>query len=150
MERSNRWQPNDWLRLIALVGAFGLFATGVWLLVSGIAADGTLDLKSSIISGTLKTASAGLYVCFFALVVITFVLATLASSKPTSVQPSAPKTRSRRLYPLFWASLASLIACVLAALMGASGTALYSFIGILSFGFSASLGAIIRAIAEGD
>src|SRR2546430_9538709 len=73
------WKPNDWLRLISLIGAFGLFGVGSWMLFQRISAEGFVDLKSTLLSGTLKTSSAGLYICFFALFILIFVLVTLVS-----------------------------------------------------------------------
>lgn len=81
MDTSRNWTPNDWIRLVALIGAFGLFGLGAWMLFLGIAAEGTIDLKSSILSGTIKASSAGLYICFFALFIIVFVLASLLKSQ---------------------------------------------------------------------
>ena len=147
------WQPNDWLRMTALLGAFCLFGVGVWLLISGISADGLVDLKSTVLSGMLKTASAGLFVCFFALVIITFVLASAMSNKSgADVGQHWPKTRSRRLFPIFWGCLAGLLVCGFAVVSteSAARTVFYYPLGVLGFGFAASIGAILRAIAEGD
>jgi hypothetical protein len=78
------WKPNDWLRLISLVGAFTLFGVGSWMLFQGISAEGVVDLKSTLLSGTLKASSVGLYVCFFALFIIIFVLVTLVTPRRES------------------------------------------------------------------
>ena len=89
MDSGNHWKPNDWIRLAAVIGAFALFGIGAWMLFQGISAEGVVDLKSSILSGTIKASSAGLYVCFFALFIIVFVLATLlTSSTPPLPAPS--------------------------------------------------------------
>ena len=96
------WKPNDWLRLISLVGAFGLFGVGSWMLFQGISAEGFVDLKSTLLSGTLKTSSAGLYICFFALFIIIFVLVTLVS------RPKGGAGRARRLLPVLWTLLIAL------------------------------------------
>ena len=57
MNARPHWKPNDWLRLISLVGAFGLFGVGSWMLFRGISAEGIVDLKSTLLSGTLKASS---------------------------------------------------------------------------------------------
>src|SRR5437016_6221407 len=103
------WKPNDWLRLISLVGAFGLFAVGTGMLLRGISAEGIVDLRSTLFSGTLKASSAGLYICFFALFIIIFVLITLVT--PPKKGTSKAKGRSRRLALLFWALLVAVVTC---------------------------------------
>jgi hypothetical protein len=103
------WKPNDWLRLISLLGAFGLFGVGSWMLFHGISAEGFVDLKSTLLSGTLKTSSAGLYICFFALFIIIFVLVTLVT--PPREGAAKAEGRARRLLPVFWALLFALAAC---------------------------------------
>src|SRR5262249_7521213 len=107
-----QWRPNDWLKLISLVGAFGLFGIGTWMLFRGISAEGVVDLRSTLLSGTLKASSAGLYICFFALFIIIFVLVTLVT--PARESAAKAKGRARRLSWLFWALLLALAACVLA------------------------------------
>jgi hypothetical protein len=107
------WTPHDWTRLAALVGGFGLFGLGAWMLYQGIAAEGVINLKSSILSGTIKTSSAGLYICFFALFVIVFVLVSLVA---LSTSPAGATTsRARRLMPMFWGVLGALTLCAIAA-----------------------------------
>ncbi len=39
MGTETRWTPTDWLKLVALVGGFCLFALGAWILHLGIAAE---------------------------------------------------------------------------------------------------------------
>jgi hypothetical protein len=125
MDSGNHWKPNDWIRLAALIGAFALFGIGAWMLFQEIAAEGVVDLKSSILSGTINSSSAGLYVCFFALFIILFVLATLVtlSNRPTS----GAKPRLQRLMHIFWALLLGLGVC---------GLGLAFTKGFASFGFS--------------
>ena len=150
---TQRWHPSDWIRLVALLGAFVAFGVGIWLLVSGVSAEGIVDLKSSVLSGTLKTASAGLFVCFFALIVIAFVLASLFVAK-RSADARTPETRSRsrRMFPLFWGSILGIAGCGIAMLVVEPSVRVnLSFpMGLFGFGFAASLGAILRAINDGD
>ena len=65
MTPSGNWTPNDWLRLIGLVGGMCLFGLGVWMLYQGITAEGALDLNSSLISGKLKTVAPSLCLLLF-------------------------------------------------------------------------------------
>src|SRR5436190_22153145 len=121
MNSSAHWKPNDWLKLIALLGAFGLFGVGSWMLFSGISAEGFVDLKSTLLSGTLKASSAGLYICFFGLFIIIFVLGTLIASAAQG------RGRARRLAWLFWALLSALAACGLGVAFLPSGFRLFVF-----------------------
>ena len=142
MSGQPRWKPKDWLRLISLVGAFGLFGVGTWMLFQGISAEGVVDLRSTVFPGTLKASSAGLYLCFFALFIITFVLVTLV----TPVRESAAKGRgrARRLSWLFWALLSAIAACGLGLVFLPEG-----FRGLVFFpiGFLAvNLGFVVDAL----
>jgi hypothetical protein len=65
MDTVSHWKPNDWIRLTALIGGFVLFVLGAVMLYQGVVAQGDIDLRSTFLSGTIKAASAGLYVCFF-------------------------------------------------------------------------------------
>jgi hypothetical protein len=109
MDTENHWKPNDWIRLAALVGAFVLFGIGAWMLFQGISAEGVVDLKSSVLSGTIKASSAGLYMCFFALFIIVVVLATLLT--PSNRPTSSARSRVQRLMPVFWGLLVGLGLC---------------------------------------
>lgn len=94
------------------------------MLYRGVSASGSLDLSSSLISGKLETGSAGLFVCFFAFIIILF---SLVSSLRVPAESSPD-----RLAQAFWGVLFALIACVGATLVkGTSGTALYFAIGLL-------------------
>lgn len=102
------WTPQDWLRLVALLGGFAIFAAGAWMLYLGISAEGVVDIKTTIASGTLKTASAGLFLCFFSFLVIALYLVTL----PPATQQGVAPARSRQLFPVLWAVLALFVGCI--------------------------------------
>jgi hypothetical protein len=109
----NRWKPNDVIRLGALVGGFVLFLLGALMLYQGISAEGLVDLKSTLLSGSIKTASAGLYICFFAVFIIAVVLATIIV--PLNRQPSGPTTHPQRIMKVFWGLLLGLALCLIGA-----------------------------------
>jgi hypothetical protein len=144
MSSPSHWKPNDWLRLIALLGAFGLFGVGSWMLFRGISAEGFVDLKSSLLSGTLRASSAGLYICFFALFIIVFVLVTLVT--PPREGAAKAKGRARRLAPVFWALLFALAACGLGIAFLPEGFRGFAGIpiGVLSFSLASVVVAMIR------
>ena len=98
------WSPTDWLRLVALIGAFVLFGLGSWMLFKGIVAEGTVDLKSSLLSGSLKASSAGLFICFFAIFIMSFVLVPLLVGRKAT-ERNRPHSRVARLMPVFWGLL---------------------------------------------
>ena len=107
-----KWEPQDVIRLVALIGAIVLFCLGAAMMWQGVAAEGTIDLKSSVISGTLKTGSAGLFIAFLSFVVIVFVI--VGSHKPGQAIGTRTEERSRfkRLLPIFFALLVALAAAV--------------------------------------
>ena len=138
------WKPNDWLRLISLVGAFGLFGVGSWMLFQGISAEGFVDLKSTLLSGTLKTSSAGLNICFFALFIIIFVLVTLVS------RPKGGAGRARRLLPVLWTLLIALAVCGIGLAFLPEGFRIVAglAIGPVAISLPAVVFAIIRLASE--
>src|SRR5687767_7317625 len=83
------------------------------MLFQRISADGVVDLKSPILSGTIKASTAALLMCFFALFIIVFVLATLLT--PASGPTSGAKPHARRLMPLFWGILLTMVLCAVGA-----------------------------------
>jgi hypothetical protein len=143
MDTEKRWKPNDVIRLAAVVGGFLLFVPGVWMLYNGIQAAGVIDLKSAMLSGTLKTASAGLFVCLFALFIIVFALAIVGGSNRQ--QTPGPKTRHERLIIAFWGLLVGAAVCGI-------GAALSPGYSVFSMGFiilAMTLVSVVSAIING-
>lgn len=106
-----RWEPNDVIRLVALLGALALLGLGAYMMWQGIAAEGAIDIKSSLLSGSVKTGSAGLFIAFLAFCIVVFVL--LSSAKRIAPLATAggndAKSRNigRLLIALFIATVAS-------------------------------------------
>jgi hypothetical protein len=154
MSTETRWTPTDWLKLVALVGGFCLFALGAWILHLGIAAEGVVDIKSTIVSGTLKTASAGLFLCFFAFLVIIFSLVSLYTpSKPrTNSKPGSTKSKSEKLRPFFWALLAGVIFSAIGAAVTDAGARLgfISVVSTLGMALIFLIAAIVRIVVDED
>jgi hypothetical protein len=114
-----KWEPADIIRLIALVGGFLLCGLGAYMMWLGVGAEGVVDIRSSVLSGTVKTASAGLFIIFFGFAIIVFVLATLgAKSSMTGASAAQRQSRTRTLAWAFWAILASFL---VTASLGALG-----------------------------
>jgi hypothetical protein len=112
-----KWEPSDILRLVALVGALVLFALGAFMMWQGIAAEGAIDIKSSVVSGSLKTGSAGLFIVFLSFVLVVFVLTSLSKSHATKPSTPARPSKTAGLAKGFFVLLtAFVIAAALAAL----------------------------------
>jgi hypothetical protein len=72
-KKEQLWEIGHTFRLILLVAAIVFFAIGLWMIYSGIKAEGTIDIKSAIVSGTVKSGSAGILVT-----VLSFMLMVLS------------------------------------------------------------------------
>src|SRR5713226_8087213 len=112
-----KWEPADVIRLVALIGGLLLFGLGALMMWKGIAAEGAIDIKSSVMSGTIKTGSAGLFIAFLSFVTIVFVLSSLGKRATGTYSPSALHARTSRAGIVFFVVLAAfLISGALAAL----------------------------------
>lgn len=121
-----KWEPQDVIRLVALIGAIALFCLGATMMWQGISAEGTIDLKSSIISGSLKSGSAGLFIAFLAFVIMVFVLSGASHRRePSPSIKGDEKSRFKKLLPVFFVLLLALAASVALASAG-----YYAFIGL--------------------
>ena len=129
MNSGNPWKPNDWIRLAALIGAFLLFAIGALMLFYGVTADGVVDIKSTILSGTIKASSAGLYLCFFAMFIIVFVLVT-AITRSKEKPSSDGKPGELHIMRFFWTVLGLLFLSAL-GIAFTDGTARAGFIAFM-------------------
>ena len=100
----------------------------------GIAAEGAIDIKSSVLTGSIKTASAGLFIDFLSFAVIVFALSSL-TKKPLSAQPQSPRdhTKSKRvLILLAWLFPTFLVTVSLAALgYGNAFAGAAAFLGVM-------------------
>lgn len=114
-----KWEPNDVIRLVALIGAMVLFAMGAYMMLQGISAEGAIDIKSSVVSGSLKTGSAGLFIVFLAFLMIVFVLFSQASSRKAA--PSFTSSSSGKSAMVEKAFFALLIAFVTTGALAALG-----------------------------
>lgn len=131
-----KWEPKDIIRLVALFGALLVFALGALMMWMGISAEGAINIKSTILSGSIKTGSAGLFIAFLAFVIMALVLLSLRmqpSGEPHQFKPISNKSKSQRILPVLWCIL---IALVISGGLGALGYgdgfgALAFFLGML-------------------
>lgn len=105
-----RWEPNDVIRLAALLGALVLCVIGALMMWQGVSGEGVIDIKSSILSGSLKSGSAGLFIVFLAFMVIAFVLLTPSSSKDPMAHLSPSTNRAAAIARGFFLLLCSFLA----------------------------------------
>lgn len=112
------WEPKDIIRLTALVGGFVLCGVGGVLMWLGVGAEGSVDIKSSVLTGTVKTGSAGLFTLFFGFGIIIFVLASLSAKMGGPL--TEPQRRSRVRH-IGYAFAGELVAFLVMATLGATG-----------------------------
>lgn len=113
------WQPPDILKLIALLGGFALCGLGAFMMWLGVGAEGAVDIKSSVMSGSVKTGSAGLFLIFFGSAIVLFVLATLTvGAKAKAAAPAVRRTTAHSIGIAFFVILFAVVASAAAGAMG--------------------------------
>ena len=80
------------MRLLLLLSGVVFFGVGVWMIQAGIKAEGSIDIRSEVLSGSLKTGSAGLFVTFFSFFMI--LASVLFSKAPAFSRPKAKESPS--------------------------------------------------------
>jgi hypothetical protein len=83
------------MRLLLLLSGIAFFGVGVWMIRAGIKAEGSIDIRSEMLSGSIKTGSAGLFLTFFSFFMI--VASVLFSRRPAVVRPRSDKSPLRVL-----------------------------------------------------
>ena len=83
--------------LVALIGGFVLIGIGAYMMYTGIEAEGSIDLKSSLVSGSLKSGSAGLFLSFFGGLIVIASLISLRGSESSSTEVTAQKSGADKL-----------------------------------------------------
>lgn len=135
-----KWEPADIIRFTALIGGFLLCGLGALLMWLGVGAEGAVDIRSSLLSGTIKTGSAGLFTLFFGFGIIVFVLLSLTvKSANTHLTQVQRKSRTKHIAQAFVATFIAFVAfAALAGTYGASFAPVAAFLGILLFGIGAT------------
>jgi hypothetical protein len=73
---------NELRKTIVLIFAIILMIVGIIMILNQISISGNIDLSTALISGKIQSGSAGLFICFFSLVMI--FISTL-NSKTTTI-----------------------------------------------------------------
>lgn len=155
MKPDSNLSPTHWIVLASLLGSFVMFGIGAWMLYAGIAAEGAVDIKTTLASGTIRTGSAGLFIIFFAFLIIIASLALLASraSKSTSTGTvPGSRVRSSRLLPALYAVLVALLLCSLGVAVFPEGARMAFLSGafMLATAMFGLVTAYIRAVATDE
>lgn len=66
------WTPHEIRKLISQIAGLLFAGAGVWLLIDGVQASGTIDITSEILSGKIESGSAGLFLLFLGFILILF------------------------------------------------------------------------------
>ena len=80
------------MRLLLLSSGIVFFGIAVWLIKSGINAEGTIDVRSAILSGSVKTGSAGVLIAFLSFFMI--LASVLFSKWPSMLRRDTAKGAS--------------------------------------------------------
>lgn len=94
-----KWTVNDVLRVLAMLAAIVFFGIGLWMVVKGIQADGSIDIQSAVVSGKLHTGSAGLFVLLLSFLIISFII--LPGFSQTAARTDLTLSRSSHFKELF-------------------------------------------------
>lgn len=114
-----KFEPTDIIRFVALIGGFLLCSLGALLMWLGVGAEGAVDIRSTLLSGSIKTGSAGLFTLFFGFGIIIFVLGSLnAKSANAQLSSVQRKSRTKHIAQAFWGLLVAFLAT---ASLGALG-----------------------------
>lgn len=121
---------DDKIRIIVLVCGIIFFVVGIIMMIVGISAEGSIDIRSVLVSGKLHTGSAGLFIIFFAFLLILFAMLQKPPSPPTmqaEMQTSHPILRILiNLFALF-------LILFIIFIIGAIGIGGDVFLGLLLF-----------------
>ena len=128
-----QWTPPDVIRICALIGGFLLLILSALMMWHGINAEGAIDIKTSILSGSIKTGSAGLFLAFFAFAIIVYAIATagLRGGAESAVTRDASHKKSKRMLPVLGALfLGTVGSAVAAAYVNVGFVFLSGFLGV--------------------
>jgi hypothetical protein len=101
------------MRLLLLLSGIAFFGVGVWMIRSGIKAEGSIDIRSEMLSGSIKTGSAGLFLTFFSFFMI--VASVLFSKRPSVARAKSDKSPLRVLLRILFTLYALTVASYLFA-----------------------------------
>lgn len=119
----------DGVRIAVAVSGIGFFFIGIVMMAKGMAAEGSVDIQSAVVSGKITTGSAGLFVVFFAFLIIALSLFTGNREATAGITAREHRVAQRA----FFSVLLALLGCVVGAAFGPkeSRVAFFLFGGLL-------------------
>lgn len=144
------WTPAEIRRLIAQLAGVALAIAGCVLLVQGVQATGRINISSTLLSGEIESASAGLFLLFLGVLLIALPIFWHSPSRQSSSagQPEKSAVASGRALPshlrLLFAT-AALLLLALVLLFG--GELLYSKFGWASGSLLGIAGVLVGTVA---
>ncbi|MDP3029587.1 MAG: hypothetical protein Q8O04_08850 [Deltaproteobacteria bacterium] len=137
--KEQRWEIGHTFRLILLIAAIVFFGIGLWMIYSGIKAEGTIDVKSALVSGTVKSGSAGIFITVLSFMLMVLSLPGISRGDKASTERAGfwQNERNRKIAFGF-----ALVAIVIVAFIL---TKEYFFLGTLAVIVSMLMGYIINS-----
>lgn len=120
---------SDILRLLAMLVGTTLLGFGITMIRSGLKAEGSIDISALALSGTLKTGSAGLFVCFFGFLLVASPL--LLGAARAGLEGEIPgRSDTKRKVVIFSGLTTALIFCAVLATKAADIMLAFLLVGI--------------------
>ena len=85
-EQAEKWSPAEVRKTIILISGVVIFITGIFLFLNQTKAQGVIDFKFGMLSGNIKSGSAGLFICFFGFILICVSMLPIKKSNNSSLK----------------------------------------------------------------
>jgi len=129
-------QPIDPYRLVGLIAGIVFFGIGIYLVLHGVAAEGTIDIQSTILSGKITAGSAGLFVLFFSFFMI--IISMLLGHKikfPLNLSQQDQDNTSKKYLKVFYTLVLVTVFLVVVAVVAPPDKRLIAGMAAAGFGF---------------
>lgn len=93
MAASSKWSPLEIRKTISLGAGILTILMGIFLLFIGTSANGNIDIKTSFLTGTIHSESAGIFVCLFGFMLIIYSIVPSRASRPNKNNADLLKER---------------------------------------------------------
>lgn len=92
MAASSKWSPLEIRKTISLGAGILTILMGIFLFI-GTSANGNIDIKTSFLTGTIHSESAGIFVCLFGFMLIIYSIVPSRASRPNKNNADLLKER---------------------------------------------------------